>query len=526
MKTNIAIAALFFFLACVATFPLCFHLTDLVSYGNRSGDHLFFLWNLWWAKKSIVDLGTNPYFTDYLFYPQGKSLLIHSLVLPYGVLSIPLQVLLSKQTGLILSYNLITVVSIVLSGYFTWLYVWRLTGDRLAGIASGAIFAFSPFTIWHLNNLEFLSIFWLPIAACLTHRVVESGKAKYAVLLALAFALAVYTSYSMALYLLFFVTVAFIYHLFRRGPRGLPGSVVVLFYGLSTLLVFPILLPSLCELGDFIQPGEVVIKGSSNLLAYVVPCSPRTLPGRLGLGSDFGSNGMSGCETFLGYVPLLLCVFALTGRRAGKMWFWLILGIAAAVLSLGPYLHISRWLVKAPLPYYFIAKVVPPINVYRAPGRFSILVAFSVSVMAGYGFTRLRSLLRSKGGLLCALVVALVMVEFCPFPNLLVPLGYPRIFDRIAEEEGDFAVLELPIGDFFDGCFYMYGQTIHEKKLLGGMTSRLTGEDFSLLRSLPPVIAVSNGKVEEELVERLKGLGVKYVIYHGRDPEPDVVKIY
>ena len=524
MKRNIAVAALFLFLACVVTFPLAFHLTEAVSYGNRSGDHLFFLWNLWWAKKSLVDLGTNPYFTDYLFYPMGKSLYIHSLVLPLGVVSIPFQVLMGDGRGLILAFNLVCLASLVLAGFCTYAYVRKLTGDGRAGIVSGAIFAFSPFTIWHLNNPEFLCIFCFPAAAYLLTRLAETGRARFSVLLSICFALVAYISYSMAFYLIFFLGLAFVCGRFGRRAGSALRSLAY-FAGLSLLLLSPVLWPSLREAGMYLQPREDITAFSSNLLAYFVPNSPLTLPGRLGLGSDLGGNGMNGCETFLGYVPLLLCVFAVIRVRFSETRFWLLTAVAGALMSLGPRLHFSRWVVNLPLPYHYLMELLPFVNVYRAPGRFSILATFGVAVLAGYGFSRLRSAAGSRGVLLCSLLVALVMVEFVPFPNLIDPLRYPSVFDALAAEEGDFAVLEIPVGDFYDDSFYMYGQTIHGKRLLSGVTSRLDRSDFAVLRSLPPVVSVAGGEVGVELAERLRALGVRFIVYHGPDPAPVVVRL-
>ncbi|MDP8248297.1 MAG: hypothetical protein P9M00_09190 [Candidatus Tritonobacter lacicola] len=524
MKKHVAVAALFLFLTCVGTYPLCFHLADAVSFGDRSGDHLAFLWNLWWAKKSLVDLGTNPYFTEYLFHPRGKSLIFHTLTLPYGIASIPLQVFPGGRAGLVLGYNLIVMSTFVLSGYFMYFFVWKRTGSMAAGIVSGVIFAFAPFRMWHLNSLDGLSTFWLPLAAYPMTRMLERGEMKYAVLSAAVFVFTVYTSYLMAVFIMLFLAVAIFCRMWK-GDRARALRAVAVFFAIALVLVSPLLRPLFREAGAAVHTDDDLVRYSTNLLAYVVPYSPLTIPGRLGLGSDFGRNGMNGCETFLGYIPLFLCLCALMVRRGKEMLFWVLLGSAAAIISLGPYLHIWKWIIRIRLPFYFVADIIPFAKVFRVPGRFSIVVSFAVAVLAGYGFLRLRPSLRSCGGLLCPIVVALVMMEFCPLPNLIDPLGYYRIYDRLAAEEGDFAVLEIPLHDYYDVCFYMYGQTVHEKKLLCGALSRVSRDDYSLLRTLPRSIGVSDGKIEEGLSRRLRGLGVRYIIYHGPDPEPIVVKI-
>ena len=71
------------------TYPIAFKLnSDLAAY---SADGHTFYWLLWWFKKSIVDLGTSPLYTNLLFYPDGVSFANHVLTPFTGFLGIPLQ---------------------------------------------------------------------------------------------------------------------------------------------------------------------------------------------------------------------------------------------------------------------------------------------------------------------------------------------------------------------------------------------------------------------------------------------------
>src|SRR4051794_28977413 len=49
------------------------------------------IWNLWWVNKAVTDLHTSPWYTTYLHYPTGTTLIAHTLCPFNGFLGIPLQ---------------------------------------------------------------------------------------------------------------------------------------------------------------------------------------------------------------------------------------------------------------------------------------------------------------------------------------------------------------------------------------------------------------------------------------------------
>src|ERR1051325_3457646 len=55
------------------TWPLATQFTTTLPDGN---DSWRYLWNLWWAKVSLLDLHTNYFFTTYLYYPNGVNLYV------------------------------------------------------------------------------------------------------------------------------------------------------------------------------------------------------------------------------------------------------------------------------------------------------------------------------------------------------------------------------------------------------------------------------------------------------------------
>src|SRR5215470_5020033 len=79
--------------ALVLTHPLARH-PATTALDDGTLDCFQFVWNFWWVRTSLLDLHTNPFFTRYLWFPEGANLLFHTLSASLGVASIPLQLAL------------------------------------------------------------------------------------------------------------------------------------------------------------------------------------------------------------------------------------------------------------------------------------------------------------------------------------------------------------------------------------------------------------------------------------------------
>jgi hypothetical protein len=97
-------------LALVMTYPLALHLTSTIPGDGFDGWQNY--WNLWWVKTALLDLQQSPYFTDYLYYPTGYSLLFQTLNIFNAFLTLPVQV----AFGVTVSYNFVVLFSFVIGG--------------------------------------------------------------------------------------------------------------------------------------------------------------------------------------------------------------------------------------------------------------------------------------------------------------------------------------------------------------------------------------------------------------------------
>lgn len=134
----------------------------------------------------------------------------------------------------LLSYNLLLLLSITLSGYFTFLFVSRLSGSRLAGLLMGVAFAYCPYVFFELGRIQLVATQWLPLCALLLHDAIETGRMRSVIGLGLVFALQVGSCLYYAVFLLvYFVVIGgFLLLRHRRFDRrflisvGIAGAIV------------------------------------------------------------------------------------------------------------------------------------------------------------------------------------------------------------------------------------------------------------------------------------------------------------
>lgn len=209
---------------------------------------------------------------------------------------------------------------------------------------------------------------------------------------------------------------------------------------------------------------------------------------------------------FLGWAGLALAVVG-ASRYWRQLRAWTMSLIIFALFGLGPLLQINGrsqfdldgLAIKFPLPFILL-HYLPIVRANRVPNRFSVVLMLSLAVMAAFGaFWLLRRLARSKHRAVrlllmpCATLLAgLLLFDHWSVPLPLTDARIPPLYDQIAAEAGDFAILQLPLG--WRNSFGMQGaestqaqyyQTAHRKRLLSGNTSRNPPIKFDYFRQIP-----------------------------------------
>jgi len=528
-------------------------------------DSYNYMWNLWWTKFSLTHPLTNPFHTDYLYYPQGTDLYLHPLTFVNGVLSMPLQV---TTDNVLLSWNVLSLCFFVLSGVGTYAVCHRLTGNHWAALFAGFVFAFSPFVLVRIHGQLNVGTVWpVPLFALFLMRFHDTGRFREMVGLGICWAMLTYNFFEYAIdaaiLLTLFVGLMTVVYLYGRDQLKLKnlwrgaalGSVVWL------TLSAPVLIPAMIN----VLSGEVAMRGgsspvaeylSADLLGYVTP-SPLWGPGRFAepdLPGQFPTpiGGVEG-TVFLGITPLLLAIAGVIGCWKSPLrimsLFWAGTFLFFAVMALGPFLYIdgdkefsiAGLSFSISLPFRVFDNL-PVVGLRRVPSRMLLYGMLGLSLAAGIGLatliSRLNGVHRWAGPLLGMAALAFIALEYWNPPVSLSEYTTPRIYDEIAEEPGDFAVLDLPVGritgtvqrgDIIGGGLADYGQIIHRKRAIGGLIARAKEEDILWLRTPPGLKYLScpicegfpdSQDLNPDAVRRvLNDLQIKYVVYHRVDFE-------
>jgi hypothetical protein len=480
------------------------------------------VWNLWWVKTALIRLHTDPFQTDFIFFPTGIGLALHTLALAQGLLFIPLSSLVGDVAGA----NLIVLSTFMASSLGAYALARRLGARPEGAFLAGLIFAFCPYRLARLaGHYDLLGTEWIPLYALAFLRVLEPGRHPWLWVVA-AGLLGGVCGYTDLTYLVFLAIVSALLLAFRRSWTD--GRLLWRAAGVAVLVVaalFPLLLSAWRDASAWRYPAY---PGSdryvADLLGYVTPGPRQTLLGDR-LGRAFDSN-VTETTVFAGWLTLVLAAAALRRRDVRRSLApWIALGAFAFVLSLGDTLHIAGRDTGLPLLFPWIGRL-PALHHLRAPSRFSILVMLALALLVSAGWSRWIASVgsaRVRVGL-TALVTIAIVAETLAIPIPLFAAGAPPVFAAIAREPGDFTVVEVPGIDQVPGQV-MYHQTIHGKRVFIGTAARVPVEKTSYFFGLPlvrPLVDLRKGKlsltealgpdVTGAAPEAARFLGIRYFV--------------
>jgi len=442
---SIAILTTYLFLSILITYPLIFHFTDsliaLTKNNLPADDSAVFLWNFWWFKKAFAELKTSPLFTYYQAHPIGTTLIYSTLSEFNSALSIPLQHFLPLPA----IYNIFIILSLTLTGFFTYSLVKYITKSHLSGFISGLLFSFTLYHQAHYSHLNLLSTQWIPLTVLFILKTSETKKIKYVILSAIFFVINALSCWYYFIFLIIFLCLFIFYKIFqlrsnrfKETERKLTPFYIILFilffilmqftieflfafigilflyclFILYTirkssnlnkdilniiifiLIVFLLLSPYLIEyykqtkVEDILEamPFPSKIFYSAEPLTYFFHRSPFRFNEqnfyRLRTDGEF--------SLFFGYTTILLFIIGLLKGKNGR--FWLFPLIIFYILSLGPELKFNG-IIKPDfmpnkgifLPGILISSL-PVFEGIRVFARFGIMTIFSLAVFIGINF--------------------------------------------------------------------------------------------------------------------------------------------
>jgi hypothetical protein len=534
--------------ALLMTYPLVLQLGDSIA--GVEGDVWSYVWAMGWAKMSLFNLATNPFHSNYIFYPLGGATqLLWGTALP-SFFSIPLQL----AFGLVPAFNLTYLAATVLTGYGMYqLARFMFTHGRqmiaegnqplisisyppfsifIASLLAGLAFAFCALRLGY--GLAFTNLYhteFIPFYVLFLLKTTREKNLLNPILAGIFFGLNIYIDFQIAAFLalltaLWLIFVAFTW--LRHRARNIPLSRTLIRrestrWMVLAVVALAIALPMFViveqdfavEGGDYIRvyPLKYSAARSYDLLAYVLPNARSSLyqalpaPHIAGVNAAVNVEGESQLspdrQSFIGWTVLALALYGAwrSFKRGSSAAFWIISTIFFALLSFGPTLHIAGQASGLPLPYTALFNV-PLLNHIRIPMRYGIMVFFGLALLVGFGanelftgntpraFTDKPARSSSSTFALGGIFAVLLLAESATLPYPTLNFSVPPIYNTIAAQPGDFTVLEIPTFNWRAAAATEVFQTIHQKRILRAYTNRIAPDvaDYFSLRQTPNIV--------------------------------------
>ncbi len=482
---------LYSLLTLTFVWPVLPHL-GVVTPGDFPVDRNQYLWNMWWFRHALLDLGTNPFHTDLLYHPYGTNLFVHAFSPLGNLMGLPFQIIF----GTIPAYGIVELLTFPLAGYGAFLLVHHLTRNIPAAFCSGLIYSFCAYHYFELKyeQLNLIAIQWIPLYILFWLKAVEAKSWRLAVRVGWPAALfAIFTGLTDWYYLTYLALFSGGYTLwrlwsgvaeFRRVVIRLAAIWLVTGLALSYLILGILVDSNSDKLEPTSQSGQE-LTGSADLLNLWLPPNYHPLWGQ----SAWGSITLNRAGAVLPYFGLALAVAGFIWRRRETQG-WLVGGVGFLVLAFGPNLYFGGNNLGVPLPYRLLAGL-PFFNIGRFPERYILMVNLTLAVAGGYGLAAILSRLQRVGWKRLAVVAVCGLVFLESWPGFLPvspPIGPFPFTDYVKAANGrvapELALLELPITKHFtsDSNRMLY-QTYHSRPILGGYLSRKV---IDLYRFGPP----------------------------------------
>ena len=528
-----AVAILVFLaLTAIMTNPLLLHFTNAVE---DTQDALLNTWIIGWVGHALI---TNPLnlFNANIFYPYPNALAFSETMLPQGLFALPFNLAFDNT---ILGYNLVLLASFFLAAYAMYIFILDLTRSRGAAIVAGTIFAFNPYNLGNLAQVQLLSFGWLPLAMMYFRRMINQSVAsrqlrdfsrfptyfsRDLILFTIFFSLQALSSFYYAFFAGFAILLYIIWDFAVHSLRISAFVRILISFVIIAIVVVPFFLPYLQVQRDLgFQRNLAESEPFSASFTLYTKVSPQNVlyGSLLALRPPIIHGGYPLDNLFPGIIALALAIIGIAATNNRERWFYFLLLAFAFVLSLGPRLFITPNVgTDITLPYQWLYDLLPLLHALRAPVRFDALVMFAIAVLAGLGTLAIRNsplTIRIKRYELqiATMLVPLIALEYLALPaaNITpVPTGstVPQYVRWLAKQPHG-VILELPMimgepGKLLD-LTRQYLSTYDWQQTpdgYSGFVPPLRGEIAYELQSFP----------NERSISLLQALGVEYVVIH------------
>ena len=520
-----AVFLFFVLLAIAGTWPLASHLSTHIT--DHFGDGALHLWNTWWVGQALVR-GQSPFFTDAIFYPNGVSLATQN----FAWFHILPSLLLGPFTNDIAAFNIAVLLNLVLCGVVAFWVILQLCGDARAALLGGSIYMLWPYRVARLDLPNMLATFWIPLFLLFLLYSVQRRQWRYALLAGLCFALAGYGRWQFLIPAAILGLILFLFSMAAQ-PREARRRALGLVSGaglVALLLLAPaagLLLAGDVSADDLEEGGGEEMLISADLLAFVTPSQLHALVGDYTAPLHdryyFDREALRRRPAFLGILPLILAALGVFYQRRRALP-WVVMALVMLLLALGPAWRVNGQIYEGIPTLYGVLSPGGILALMRNPERFVLFIALPVAVLSAWGWSGLLKNYvnnTATAWLLTAGAIALIFAEYYAPQNVLRDRGTPPpLYEELAAEEGEFALLNLPF-DNLKARNYMGDQLLHGRSIVQGNLSRVPESADRFVDENPFLSTLDvTGEMAPQFpdisrqLDTLSAVGVRYLLLH------------
>lgn len=464
-RTTLLVAASYVALSVWWLWPLPVRMTDHAICPPAAtkfiaADLSLITWALTWDTHALL---TRPLhlFDANVFHPAPLSLAFSEHFLGYVPLFAPTWLLTGNP---VLATNAVILLAFPLCALAAYALARRFVAPPAAFLA-GLLFAFHGERYVNVYHVHQLGTFWVPLALLATERWLERARTRDALLLMVAVALQLlssfYLAYALVLFYATYLPIALLrwrHRLDRRRYIGLCAALLV--------AGVPAALASLPYLE--LQRLGLVPSGRSAMVEFLL--TPMVTMGRVH--TYLTSRGVGP----LGYALAAIAVVVGWGRAG---WYARVIGVVAVlaglVLASGPSVTIfgREWW----SPYGLLFRHLPGFSAVRLPFRFLVLTQLGFALLAALGLAEICRRVASRAAwpvaLLAAAGVLLTNGDRVPHPLIQQTTSetLPPAYRWLATEAHDGALLDLPLIDVAAAAHRMVLSTWHWRPVIDGYSA-------------------------------------------------------
>jgi hypothetical protein len=451
----------------------------------HGADLLGYLWDGWWVHRALLVDRVSPYWTDWINWPRGVDLLLHSLALSVVAPWVWLVEWYGAPHGVVLAHNAAVLASFVLTGVGLYALAASQSGSRVAALVAAIAFSFSAHRFFLLGRIDLLSTQWVVFFVVALLQTLR-GSLAAAVAGGASGALIAYNNLT---HLLFGALLAA--GLLVADPRGTRRSArqIGVLLAVQAALCAPLIWVWIRALGiegtEWSPLGlELAASGGADPRHLILPQRDGAaldlltswLPGDFPEIERLRRNRSSlGFETVyvgssLGYSLLALVAAGALSPLGRGARCWLVLGLVFVALALGPHPVVgTRIYDGVPLPYLLL-RAIPGFAISRFPDRFMMPGLLCLSVFAACALARgldARCLAGRTRAIVAGLAIGAVLIEYCWHTPSLQALQPSQVSLRLGGDDGDYAIAYFPTSRSLRAReSQMWDQVAHHKRIL------------------------------------------------------------